>query len=281
MDLNVFADEFAELVAQKVIQKLRTEQVRGGWPEVETKDLRPELPVDNDEAVAADPETPEDIPTPAPKLANTNEDKRRSVLSGTNIRTLRNKIAAAEKKSAEDYSHLSKDKLVAYIVDFENLIGHTLEEEIDKQLIAAGLKVERSDDVEDDNDLSESEPEDDTDPGELTRDQAERLDLPAVKKLAVAQGASESDLEGLDVMAVVNLLFGKIEVPEDDTEPEDDTDDELPGPDEINKMSIGELKSLIETLNTDYGTEIKYDRMATRGELIDAIFDSVEFVEED
>lgn len=270
MDFNIVLDEISDLIADKLIRRLRQDQLRGDWPRTETKEEVSLEPAD-DTIVDAEP-------LPAPKVANSPTDNRSSLLGKVNIRTLRNRLVAVEEKDAGHYDHLSKPDLVNEIVKLETLLGRTLEDEIDRRLKEQGLKIDDEDDVQDDTDFSEPEPADDTDPGIVTREDAERLSLREVKALALRNSVSETALTGLDIDAVVDLIYGPKAADEAPVVSEDASDEgdlEL-DEDEINKMSIGELKELIDKLNKQYELGIEYTRDDDREKLIELIFDNLE-----
>ena len=290
LNFDAFAEEFAELVATKVYNKIRTHDLsrRIGGDTFNTPGLAHHTETKNVYEGLAGGTTPVEVSTPTPVLidfpdqddvkpiAETKfpevEYKRKRVaeLSKINIRTLRNNISAAEDEPKEKYDKYSKEQLIEYIINFEALIGRTIEAHLTRGNLGAS-----PDEVEDDTDLSpEDEPEDDTDLGELSREDAEKLNLKELKAYAVSQGVPEADLRGLDIDAVLDLLFKS----EAATEAPEGSEDEATldiTVEEIKAMSLGELKKLADEL-IDMGAEINYDRSITTSDLLAKILELVE-----
>src|SRR5690606_28597696 len=167
--------------------------------------------------------------------------------------------------------------------DFELLIGHTLQEELDEQLKSKGLKVAPSpEEIPDDDTPVDDEPDDDDSESPLTREGALELDLATLKKIAIENDIPAADLKGLDVEAVVDLLYG-VESDEDmvdgevekedgsDAEGSDEGEDGDPSlANELQQMSIAELRGVANEA-AEQGISIEYDRSTSREELIEKL----------
>lgn len=264
IDLGITLEEFAKLVAKEVLAL----QAQQDWPIVEDDPLTITTPQPSAETLV--------VPS------NSYKDIRIGKLNAMDIRSLRKLIAQAEGKDISNYAQTNKKELVEYVFKFETILGRTCEAEIVLQNNA------KLNDVETDTDFSIPEAEDDTEEGELTREQAEGLDLAELKSYAVSHDVPEDDLKGLDVEAVVDLLFGANEaeepvqsqpvVPEtkvaNDSVDEDDEEFVELSEEEIEAMSIGELKDLAKELNDD-GANITVTRTSDRLTLIKDILDNL------
>lgn len=248
-DWNKIVDEFANLVADRVVERLANSapSIGAEWPpaletpevateEIEVKDERPPVKV---------------------SVASHDYDARRVVISKEDVRTLRKKFATVEQVEPSTFATLTKKDLVDKIVAFEQLTGRTIDEEI-----------ERLSDIPDDTDIGEVDAEDDDEPVELTRESMLELDLPKLREIAADQGIDPEKLTGLDVEAVVAVIYGD-EVPEQDEESDSYTKDEIEG------MSLAELKRLADDL-IDQGAPISYDRSTDRDVLISGILKLLE-----
>ena len=246
MDFNSFIEAFSDLLADKVAERLKGND----WPAADkTEDVFVEL-------VTSQPEKDEREEPISVPIVNHDWDNRRVQLGKTDVRSLRKLLNQAGAGAPEEFSSLSKQQVLDKAIDYEKLIGHTLEEEIEKRSA-----------VPDDNDLSEPEAEDDDSVVELTREFALELDLPKLREIAAEQGKTEEDWAGLDVEAVVALIFGD-DLPE--SEPEDD-EDEGYTEEEIRAMSIAELKAIATQVQKEYGIAVEYDRNTDRDELANRI----------
>ena len=189
---------------------------------------------------------------------------REEVLLAQDIRVLRKNIARVENRESIEYEGLDKYNLVRYILKFEDIIGRTIEEE---WLVVSSKSEEDTDDIQDES-KEDNDEEDDNSIGELTKEQAFKLDIDDLVEYAKTKGIHD-DLNGLDVPAVIKILFPINN--EESTEVTEEITEE-----QLNRMSIGQLKKLIDDLNAENGWNIKYSRSSLRGELIDAIFEAAE-----
>jgi hypothetical protein len=265
-DLNEMFEALADLLAEKVASRLQATD----WPQTgnstNTNYIDPRNPT-----IAYPPqlETKEEASSPTEvKLTQEPSDKRRAELSKIDVRRLRATMAQAEGKEVSEYTHLDKKTLINQIVSLETILGRTLEEEIARR--------SDSDEVPDDTDISDAEAEDDNESAELTREAALGMDLADLKSVAISNNISADKLKGLDVEAVVALIFGD-ETESDDVEDDDDTGEYTI--DEIKEMNPGELKALAEDLN-EQGAGIVFDRSTTSGELLKMILEVLEDDEE-
>lgn len=275
VDFNELADSFADIVADKVAARLSD-----NWPNTKlsidqtihdyTLDNKTNtILVRDDDGGFVKPDGASIIVTNNKVVSSdTDEDSsydkvaRAEALNKVNVRTLRNTFANAEGKEPTDYNDLTKSELVDNIVTFEIITGRLYD----------GEPEDDATDVEDD---VEPDPEpDDEEPLELTREIAMGMDLEELKLLAIDNGLTEADLEGHDVKAIVDLLFGDEEaIPVDeDVEEEDELELDI---ENIEDMSLGELKTVAEQINEAGGT-IKFDRKTSRDQLIVLIMDSLD-----
>lgn len=194
----------------------------------------------------------------------TYKDKRVAELMGQNIRTLKNKVSAVEDEPKEKYDSFSKTELVEYIFNLETIMGRTIEAQLSLE--------DKNDDAED---TDEEDLPDDNESDVLTREQAEKLNLKSLKEYALRQpGVTQADLRGLDIEAVLDLLYNS----EGPTEEPEDSDEEVTLEltiDEIKQMNLGQLKKLADELN-EMGATINYTRSTISGELLEMILDCLE-----
>src|SRR5690349_3796782 len=122
------------------------------WPAIETQ----EETVPEVEAPEREEREPVEV-----KVVSHDYDARRVALSKVDVRTLRNRLSEADGSDGGVYASLKKPEVIEKIIDFEQLIGHSIDEEIEIKSA-----------IPDDNDLSEPEPEDDDSSVELTREVA-------------------------------------------------------------------------------------------------------------
>lgn len=249
MDFNRVIDDFADLVANKIVARLGNTIVEPNhWPPVtETQDVPDVIETKNERE-------PVQV-----KVVSNDYDARRVTLGKYDVRTLRKQLSAAGGGSLEEFKTLSKPDLIEKSVAYEQLIGHSLEDEIAK-----------SDNIPDDTDLSEPEPEDDNDIVELTRESALELSLPKLREIASQQGLNKTDWEGLDVEPLVALIFGdKVETPAEEDDDEGYTEDEIRG------MSLAELKNLVAEVKEQLDIVVEYDRSIGQSELADKIIEAL------
>jgi hypothetical protein len=256
MDFNAFIDAVTDVIADKVAERLKDSGQ--SWPNIEIPNLETKgIPVE-ELIEAAEQEEREDRAEPVQvKISDKDGDARRVALGREDVRTLRKKFATVEGVDASTYATWKKPDLVNKIVDFEQLVGRTIDDELD-----------RLSDIPDDTDLSEPEAEDDDETVELTRESMLELDLPKLREIAADQGVT-ADLAGLDVEAVVAVIYG-------DDVPEADESDEDEGytADEVRAMSLAELKRLAAEVN-EQGGDIDVERGVDREVLAEAIIDLI------
>ena len=246
MDFNKFVEAFADLVADKVAARLSQDVT---WPDIETK----EVPIVVEEPVK---EVKEPVKV---SIKSQDSDARRVELSKIDVRTLRKQMRLAGGEY-EGIDTQKKSDVVEAIIAYEKLLGRTIEEEIAI--------------VPDDNDLSEPEAEDDDEPVELTREAALELSLPKLREIAAENGHDSKSWAGLDVDAVVALIFDGVSPQEEPvSEPEtkvDEDDEDGYTKEEIEKMSLSELRELVRDA-IDQGVQLNYHRTMGRDELIEEV----------
>lgn len=314
-DFNQLFEELADAIADKVVARLASQQGTD-WPAVQTKGIRigddptafvaqhgPVTTTNGTNPLVISDKTPFtrtiDKINADKVVEEPDEDKVVSVgsapgdrideLTKVNIRTLRRKAAAVgvdnDIHNVDHYEKYEKPELVILIVNFELLVGKT----VDDLAGNAPVKVEKvesePEEVPDDTDLDTPEPEDDDDAPPLTREGALSLDVIALKSMAIDNDIEASKLVGLDVEELVKLLFGEEPVeaaPVAELEaPESDEDEEEEGEgyteEEIRGASLSELKTMAEQLNVqlDDDDQIEYDRGTSQEELAQTIIDLV------
>lgn len=121
-------------------------------------------------------------------------------------------------------------------------------------------------DTDDEEDDDEEEDDDDDDDDGLERDRLEALGIRELKAKAKEAGATVADLKGKSKEEVVDLILA---ADSDDDDPEEDDDDELTE-DELEAMSLAELKGICK----EYG--VKVPRGADKDTLIDLLLEEAE-----
>lgn len=295
-DLNALFDELSDSIAAKVVERLRSEGIVGNpWPNIKPQSPATSItsttpgtpyiiynPVQESFTSAVVPandiqkamgveskETPADLMRDEEAIAEVDKIQlRREELMATDLRKLKRDMALVEQKNITDYEGVKKHVLVEDIIKLELILGRTIQDQ--------NVNDGTIDTIPDDEDLSEEEPNDDTEVGVLTREVAETLDLELLKNEAARRGATTEELKGLDVEEVVDILFGPVEPAGDD--PEASEEDEDITEEELRAMSIGELKDVADQLR-EQGAEISYTRTTSRDKLLKDILDL--FVEEE
>lgn len=274
-------DDFVERVAAVVAARLQASAKAEDWPRIDTplgpSPSNPCVTVDMDQqaqefldrAQASLDHFGDNLADADPKLGNKMAD-RKEELKYEDVRTLRKKVAKVENKLPSDYT-LSKEELIDHIVRLEAILGRTLDEELFR---SAG-------EIPDDTKLDEPEPNDDSEVEPLTKDVAELMDLKDLKRYAISQDIDPADLVGLDVEAVVDLLFGKSvqaaqPEPIDKVENNTETEEIIVDEDYIKNASIGELKSLAIEFERDYKIHIQYDNLTKRPELVEKLLKALD-----
>lgn len=265
-DFNDLADAFADLVAAKVVARLS----ENDWPKVTSVSGAGVTTIggkntsnssnSNYSFTMPVAEKKEERDEPAKVVIV--KDERIDVLSRRDVRTLRKQFGRVDPDNAEAATTMKKPDLVRKIADFEALTGKTIEEHLKE--IEAAIPDDTEDEVVEAADDESDEP--------LTREMALGLDLSTLKAMAHGEDIPEAKLKGLDVEAVVELIYGPEEV--DETVPDDTDTDDLTV-DDIKEMSIGELRELADDL-VDQGAELEYDRNTSQPDLLAKILELVE-----
>ena len=116
--------------------------------------------------------------------------------------------------------------------------------------------------IADADDIEDADDEDDADDEEeLTREEAMQYTLVELKGIAKDSGFAAADLKGLDKDGIIDLIF-------EDDDADDDTDEEVLTQDDLEGMSLAELKALCR----DNGITVK--RGSTQESLIEALVDA-------
>jgi hypothetical protein len=271
---DVTLGHIVDLIAEAVVARLEARPLERDFGTPQEK-FDQNLEVANN-AAASVPEPSgldEFVPATPPvkpqiNLANSSKDKRVAELAKETIVSLRKLIAAAENKMSSDYTTMKKPALVNYIADFEALTGHRVDEVPED---------EAEPEVPDDTSV-ESEPEDDADEEvDLDRDSAIALganDLGELKSIAIDAGVDAADLKGLDVHAIVDLLFGSEDDEDAAEEPAsaeaDESEDEEAVvslediPALLPEMSLAELKELADQLEVEYTRKDTLDTLSEK-----------------
>lgn len=248
-DLNELFDELLDRVADRVVAKLRASE-GSDWPgAVETKEEVPE----------AVEHTPEALPEPERDYRAERLDHWTDYISENG----RSAALALLKEHGEDlrsYSKLGDLNLISKLADFEILTGRELDDATEE-------------------DIAEPEAEDVELPA-LTRESAVELDLPDLKDYAVKAGIAQEDLNGLDVDAIADLLFGESEQedlvtdPDGTVRPPDSTDmGEYEGDDDVVELDEDEIRDASLAQLKQWAKEfgIEYQRNISRNDLIELI----------
>lgn len=322
-DFNQLFEELADAIADKVVARLASQQGTD-WPAVETKVVpaKPEVihpltplvtttnttnplvisdktpftrtidKINADKVVeeVEEEKVVETLPTgEGVALADSKAPGDRiDELTKVNIRTLRRKAAAVgvdnDSHNIDHYEKYEKPELVILIVNFEMLVGKTVDELAGNTPAKAEKVDSEPEEVPDDTDYSTPEPEDDDDSPPLTREGARALDLATLKTIAIDEDIEASKLTGLDVEEVVKLLFGEEPVeaapvaePEVTESEEDEEEEGGWTEDEIRGASRAELQGMIVELNKqlDDDSQIEYSRSTTDEDLAQTIIDLV------
>lgn len=125
------------------------------------------------------------------------------------------------------------------------------------------------DEDDDEDDEADDEDADDEDGDAYTRDDLDGLGLRELKKIARDAGWEASDLKGMDVDALVDLILGE---GDDDDEAVDEDDDEEEGltEDDVRAMSLAQVKGLAK----DMGVRVKPG--TSKDDIIDLILDAAQ-----
>lgn len=244
-------DYLIDAIASRVVAKLR-EADGSSWPDTEpavadTKKFErtiDRLKADSGTSGAEDPGDAIVTPTPEPEEPSRMQVRTEHWMS-VDVRKLRKLLMAFEDQPAEYYKDKSKADLADYAARLEALTGKDLDvqssEEEDTQEDLPEPVV--ADEVEspDDNGGDTSE--------DLTYEEALKLDLDELKQIALNSGFSSDELKGLDVDAVVDLLF--------------EEDKEL-GIDDLLNMDMGELAKIADELQVDVPDNISRQDLALR-----------------
>ena len=287
--LTMLVDELSEHIADKVAAKViaAIKADRGDWPAVETKvDEIDAMPLVTNDSSSVDESTIAKGEVDASEIVKPTEEEmtahsdRKSELSSRRIDRLRREAAAVgvldDSHNLNDYQNIDKAELVDAMVTFETIVGKTVDEMMGN--VKKVEKVEEEpEEVPDDTDLETPEPADDEEDQELTREVALTLDVATLKSIAIDNDIPASELKGLDVEALVDLLLPEEPAaePEAESNEEEDSDDEGGWTkEEIEGASLAELKELAEQLN-EQGAEIEVTRSTTQEELAAEIIELV------
>jgi len=285
MLVDELSEHIADKVAAKVIAAIKAD--RGDWPAVETKvDEIDAMPLVTNDSSSVDESTIAKGEVDASEIVKPTEEEmtahsdRKSELSSRRIDRLRREAAAVgvldDSHNLNDYQNIDKAELVDAMVTFETIVGKTVDEMMGN--VKKVEKVEEEpEEVPDDTDLETPEPADDEEDQELTREVALTLDVATLKSIAIDNDIPASELKGLDVEALVDLLLPEEPAaePEAESNEEEDSDDEGGWTkEEIEGASLAELKELAEQLN-EQGAEIEVTRSTTQEELAAEIIELV------
>lgn len=251
-DLNSLVEALVDEISARVydkVEKRLTQQFGKPWPDVETSEPEVETKekpfvrtVDKvlgnplEEALDKIGEATDEPETSS--LFTSTKDERREHYKALTAPAVRELLMEAEGLKPADFKGMSKADLVERAVNFELLTGKHLDDD--------------SDDPGDEVVEPEAEPEDEvvepSDEGEdLTYDQALKLDLAELKQIALDSGFEADELKGLDVDAVVDLLFS--------------SDDELEL-DDLLDMPFDSLVKVAEQLGVEYDENISRPDLA-------------------
>lgn len=217
--MKLSADELlnalADLVAERVVQKLQ-DSTGASWPNTNNDP--------GDEVVK--PKEPE--------LIEGLDARRMNFWNGKTAQTIRDHLAAFEQEGIAKYNAMNKAKLVKYIAGLEAVTG--------KDLWSYTPEPEPADEV------VQPEPEPEDEEG-VTKEDLLRMDLSELKEIAVEEGIPEDKLAGLDVDAVVDMIW---DLPEDDVLTQEAVMD----------MDIESLKELAKQNNVEYDPDISRTDLA-------------------
>lgn len=270
--VSVDVDSLVERVASRVAEILQP-----SWPSAKEEITKEERfaddhdqprPVRKSEVIAKIEETDSQphIDLAQKKVPEGFRQAEQARLSKIDLRRLKNNLAAVEGAGVAVYAGLPKEQIISRIVDLECILGRTLEEEIERLDGVAKASVAETSEVADDTDLDDEEDVPDDEEVELTPEIARTLDLPTLRALAVEANIDPKRVQGKDVNAVVDLIFGLDEPERQKQRTIEDTEGVKT---DLDALAIGELKAIADDLSDYY----QYDRNTTREELIQNIFE--------